>query len=145
MSPKNKQRTSAETAGSAPTPKPQGGLWLEISPPLAPSSTDVVHGANGSPSLALVPGQTHTLKAQGSRRYRLGLRDPLQHTEAGASTAHAVLVLRHGDDLWLSNAQAATLVVNGFFATPENQLEIEQGDQTWRLDGWASTATPPTQ
>ena len=68
---------------------------------MVPSSTDAVRGDNGSPLVALVPGQTHTLKAQGSRRYRLGLRDPLPHTEAGASTAHAVLVLRHGDDLWL--------------------------------------------
>jgi hypothetical protein len=49
-----------------------------------------------------------------------------------------VLVLRHGEDLWLSNAQAASLVLNGFFADPDNHLEIDLGDQSWRLDGLAT-------
>ena len=125
-------------ASSAPPAKPPNGLWLDISPPLGPPHAGAALGPQSGQGLWLAPGQTQTLQAQGSRRYRLGLRSKPIPTEALTPTEQPVLVLRHGADLWLSNAQAAILVLNGFFATPDNHLEIELGDLSWRLDGLAT-------
>ena len=124
-------------ASAAPPAKPPNGLWLDISPPLGPPHAGAALGPQSGQGLWLAPGQTQTLQAQGSRRYRLGLRAKPTPTEDLTPTEQPVLVLRHGADLWLSNAQAAILVLNGFFATPDNQLEIELGDLSWRLDGLA--------
>jgi len=134
--PSNGQRTSAPS--QAPT---HPGWWLEISFPIGSPHEGAALVPHGSQGLWLAPGQTQTLQAQGSRRYRLGLRAKPSPTEPLTPAEQPVLVLRHGDDLWLSNAQAASLVLNGFFATPDNQLEIDLGDQAWHLDG-LSTGQP---
>ena len=125
-------------ASAAPPAKPHNGLWLDISPPLGPPHAGAALGPQSGQGLWLAPGQTQTLQAQGSRRYRLGLRSKPIPTEALTPTEQPVLVLPHGADLWLSNAQAAILVLNGFFATPDNHLEIELGDLSSRLDGLAT-------
>ncbi len=128
--PSNGQRASAP-----PQAPSNPGLWLEISSPIGSPHDDAALGPHGSQGLWLAPGQTQTLQAQGSRRYRLGLRAKHAPTEPLTPTEQPVLVLRHGDDLWLSNAPSAGLVLSGFFATPENQLEINLGAQAWHLDG----------
>jgi hypothetical protein len=134
---KNQLPINAARASAGSASKPQSGLWLDVSPSLGPPQAGAVLGPHGSQGLWLVPGQTQTLQAQGSRRYRLGLRAKPAPTEV-TPTEQPVLVLRRGEDLWLSNAQAASLVLNGFFADPDNHLEIDLGDQSWRLDGLAT-------
>ena len=140
MASKN-QLPSALLRASAASPtkpsKPSNGLWLDISLP----HDGAALGPHGSHGLWLVPGQTQTLQAQGSRRYRLGLRAKPAPTEPLTPAEQPVLVLRHGNDLWLSNAESAGLVLSGFFATPDNQLEIDLGAQAWHLDG-LSTGQP---
>ena len=138
MATKNHQPSAVLRASAAPPTKPSDGLWLDISPSLGPPHVGVAQGPHGSQGLWLAPGQTQTLQAQGGRRYRLGLRAKPAPTEALIPAEQPVLVLRHGADLWLSNAQAAGLVLNGFFATPENHLDIELGDQAWHVDGLAT-------
>ena len=135
---KNQLPSSAPRAGAGAPPKPHSGLWLDISPQLGSPQAGAALGPHASQGLWLAPGQTQTLQAQGGRRYRLGLRAKPAPTEALIPTEQPVLVLRHGADLWLSNAQAAGLVLNGFFATPENHLDIELGDQAWHVDGLAT-------
>ena len=135
---KNQLPSSAPRAGAGAPPKPHSGLWLDISPQLGSPQAGAALGPHASQGLWLAPGQTQTLQAQGGRRYRLGLRAKPAPTEALIPAEQPVLVLRHGADLWLSNAQAAGLVLNGFFATPENHLDIELGDQAWHVDGLAT-------
>jgi hypothetical protein len=132
---KNQLPSALLRASAASPTKPSNGLWLDILPPLVPPHDGAALGPHGSQGLWLVPGQTQTLQAQGSRRYRLGLRAKPAPTESLTPAEQPVLVLRHGDDLWLSNAESAGLVLSGFFSTPENQLEIELGEQSWGLDG----------
>ena len=140
---KNQLPSSAPRAGAGAPPKPHSGLWLDISPQLGSPQAGAALGPHASQGLWLAPGQTQTLQAQGGRRYRLGLRAKPAPTEALIPTEQPVLVLRHGADLWLSNAQAVGLVLNGFFATPENHLDIELGDQAWHVDGLATPQPPP--
>ena len=132
---KNQLPINAARASAGSASKPHSGLWLDVSPSLGPPQAGAVLGPHGSQGLWLIPGQTQTLQALGSRRYRLGLRAKPDPTEALTPADQPVLVLRHGDDLWLSNAQSAGLVLSGFFATTDNHLEIELGDQSWRMDG----------
>ena len=138
MAAKNQLPSTAPRASAAPPTKHPNGLWLDISPPLLPPHDGAALGPHGSQGLWMAPGQTQTLQAQGSRRYRLRLRAKQAPTEALTPAEQPLLVLRHGEDLWMSNAQAAGLVLNGFFATPDNQLDIELGEQAWRVDGLAT-------
>ena len=99
-----KNQPPVQRSKAAPRPQPQQGLWLEMAPPLGAALPGELSASAGDQALGLAPGQTQTVSAQGARRYRLGLRAQPQSVEPGAPT-ESVLVLRHGDDLWLSNAQ----------------------------------------
>jgi hypothetical protein len=124
------------------TATPDKGLWLDMSLPLGTlSEAPAAEGPAIAQSVQLVPGQTQTLPAHKARRYRLALRGQTQQTEPLAPSDPTVLVLRQGEDLWLSNAQAACLVLSGFFTAPDNQLQLDHSTQTWTLDG-LSTGTP---
>ena len=124
------------------TATPDKGLWLDISLPLGTlAEATAAEGLAIAQSVPLVPGQTQTLPAHMARRYRLALRSQAKHTEPLAPSDQTVLVLRQGEDLWLSNAQSASLVLSGFFTTPDNQLQLDHSTQPWTLDG-LSTGTP---
>ncbi len=89
------------------TATPDKGLWLDMSLPLGTlSEAPAAEGPAIAQSVQLVPGQTQTLPAHKARRYRLALRGQTQQTEPLAPSDPTVLVLRQGEDLWLSNAQA---------------------------------------
>ena len=105
------------------TATPDKGLWLDISLPLGTlAQATAAEGPAIAQSVPLMPGQAQTLPAHMARRYRLVLRGQAKHTEPLAPSDQTVLVLRQGEDLWLSNAQAAGLVLSGFFTAPDNQL-----------------------
>ena len=124
------------------TATPDKGLWLDISLPLGTlAQATAAEGLAIAQSVQLVPGQTQTLPAHMARRYRLVLRGQAKQTEPLAPSDQTVLVLRQGEDLWLSNAQAAGLVLSGFFTAPDNQLQLDHSTQPWTLDG-LSTGTP---
>ena len=87
-------------ASTAPPTKPSDGLWLDISPPLGPPHSGAALGAHGGQGLWLTPGQTQTLQAQGSRRYRLGLRAQPTPAEVPATAEQPALFIgRHGTRL----------------------------------------------
>ena len=124
------------------TATPDKGLWLDMSLPLGTlTEATAAEGLAIAQSLPLVPGQTQTLPAHMARRYRLALRSQAKHTEPLAPSDQTVLVLRQGEDLWLSNAQSASLVLSDFFTAPDNQLQLDHSTQPWTLDG-LSTGTP---
>ena len=96
QAPSNGQRASAP-----PQAPPNPGLWLEISSPIGSPQAGAALGPDGSQGLWLAPGQNQSLQAQGARRYRLGLRRLPGSSEPSVPSEQPVLVLRHGDDLWL--------------------------------------------
>ena len=142
MASKKPTAIAAQRPVAPPTAALDKGLWLDISLPVG--AVPEAHAAEGlaiAPSVQLVPGQTLALPAHMARRYRLALRGQAKHTEAPVPNDPTVLVLRQGEDLWLTNAQAAGVVLIGFFNAPENQLLLDLSTQTWTLDG-LSTGTP---
>jgi hypothetical protein len=89
---KNQQPSTVPRAVTGTSPKPQGGLWLDVSPLLGSHQGGAGQGPQAGQGLWLVPGQTQTLQAQASRRYQLGLRAKPAPTEAPAEAPAEVLI-----------------------------------------------------
>jgi len=133
MAAKNQLPSTAPRASASSPTKSPNGLWLDISPPLPPPHVGAALGPHGSQGLWLAPGQTQTLQAQGSRRYRLGLRAKPAPTEALTPAEQPVLVLRHGEDLWLSKRSSRVSRLPWWtWPWTSNGLAPAHGASTWR-------------